>query len=332
MTSSSYSVSVIVPVYNGERTIAKCLDSLVQQEYPASLLDIIVVENGSTDRTREIVEKYPVKQVQCERKGPAFARNFGVKVSQAKIIAFTDADCIADPHWLSELIIPYEADETIGGCGGRIEAAIDRNSSFEEIFCQKRNILNNYVSGDHEFLPHLYTANASYRRDVFDQVNGFNANLLTAEDVDLSWRVQLFTDKKIGYSDRAVIYHHHRSTPQALARQYRQYGFGEILIDTLYRQQKNYPRTLVYQLRLMLRQFIAIPRYMISFVIRRVKKYLGKLDAYAAAEPALNIMVEWNNLRGKITGLWATRGMSSVAPVFKSDVNLMIDQFYGKRQ
>lgn len=329
MTIQPLSVCVIVPVYNGEKTIAACLESLLQQQFNAGPFEIIVVENGSTDRTQAIVQTYPVRIIQCERKGPAYARNVGARHTQADILAFTDADCVADPDWLEELVQPF-SDEEIGGCGGRIEAALDANSTFAEFFCQKRNTLNNYISGVHEYLPHLYTANAAYRRDVFERVGGFNANLLTAEDVDLSWRVQIAGGARIGYADRAVIYHHHRSTMKALTRQYRQYGFGEILVDTLYREAPGYPRTPGYQMRQIFRQVMALPRYLLSMGVRRVKRWMNRADAYAVAEPEINLQVEWSNIRGKILGLWATRGMRTVEHVFQLDPQQMIDQFYGK--
>jgi len=332
MSSTKDTVTIIVPVYNGERTIAKCLDSLVHQDYEPALFDIVVVENGSTDQSKSIIEQFPVILVQCEKKGPAYARNFGAKYSQADILAFTDADCIADPNWLRELVKPYSQNQDIAGCGGRIEAAIDQYSTVEEQFCQKKNLLCNYLSGSHEYLPHLYTANASYRKAIFDLVGGFNSNLLTAEDVDLSWRVQLISGKQLEYVDQAIIYHHHRSTRKALARQYRQYGFGEILIDTLYRDAENYPRALGYQLRLIGKQILAIITYISSMIIRSVRRLVGKIDEYTALEPCLNLLVEWNNIIGKFSALWATRAMSSVEIVFKSDPNAMINRFYGNNQ
>ena len=91
-------VSIIIGVYNGADTIAACLESLLSQNYPADAYDIIVVENGSTDSTTEIVERYPVRLYHNSIRGLAAARMFGIARSEAEIVAFTDADCIADPN------------------------------------------------------------------------------------------------------------------------------------------------------------------------------------------------------------------------------------------
>lgn len=100
------SVSVVVPVYNGAETIAACIESLLKQDYPSDRYDIIIVENGSTDNTTEIVKRFPVRLFHSYDKGPAPARNMGLSVSSAEIVAYTDADCVAAPNWLSELVKP----------------------------------------------------------------------------------------------------------------------------------------------------------------------------------------------------------------------------------
>ena len=134
MPVKCFFVSVIVPVYNGARTIASCLESLLVQDYPHENYEIIVIENGSSDDTTSIVEKYPIRLFHCERKGPAFARNFGVQRSQADIVAFTDSDCIADPQWLSKLLEAYKDDRILGAGGGN--RTLERVSifSFSTIF------------------------------------------------------------------------------------------------------------------------------------------------------------------------------------------------------
>ena len=248
MNNSMPKVSVIVPVYNGAATIGTCLESLLNQNYPAEAYEIIVVENGSTDETTEIVERYPIRLFHNTQRGPAPARNLGVAESKAEIVAFTDADCVADPNWLGELVKPYKDAET-GGVGGAILAYQHANRNIVETFSDEHSPLINFVSGEHEFLPHLYTPNASYRRHLLNEIGGFNSKLVTAEDVDAAWRLQLQTGCKLRYAPQAIIYHHHRTTLKGLARQYRHYGFGEILLDTMYGPYQSYPRHRGYQVR-----------------------------------------------------------------------------------
>lgn len=320
-------VSVIVPVYNGALTIAACIESLLNQNYPADAYDIIVVENGSTDDTTAVAAQYPVRLLHSPRRGPAAARNFGLARSTADIVAFTDADCIADTNWLSELVKPY-TDPAIGGVGGAILAYRQADRNFVEMFSDEHSPLVNFVSGEGEFLPHLYTANASYRRSLLDTVDGFNPDLITAEDTDLSWRLQLQTGAQLHYAPQAIVYHQHRSTRTGLARQYRLYGFGEILLDTLYGKYPGYPRNLRYQVRRILNQIAALPRYVLSLVVRRVRLLTGRATPYQATVPRLWLLIESNNIRGKIDGLIATRFMRDAQPIFNMDAQILISRFF----
>jgi glycosyltransferase involved in cell wall biosynthesis len=327
MSTSVPFVNVIVPVYNGADTIAACLESLLRQTYPADAYEVIVVENGSTDDTTRVVEQYPVRLFHSEGRGPASARNFGLARSEADIVAFTDADCIADSNWLSELVKPY-VDPTIGGVGGAILAYDHPDRTIVEMFSEEHSPLVNFMSGENEFLPHLYTANASYRRSLVNRVCGFNPHLVTAEDVDLAWRLQLQTGAKLHHAPQAVIYHRHRSTRTGLSRQYRQYGFGEVLLDTMYGQCPGYPRSRRYQVRRILSQMAALPRYALSAVLRQDRLATGRATPYQAAVPTLWFLIESSNILGKLEGLVATRFMSDAQPVLNIEAEVLISRFF----
>lgn len=306
MTSELPTISVIVPAYNARRTLRACLESLVGQRYPRERYEVIVVENGSDDETAALARSFPVRVYRSARCGPGPARNLGIAMSQAEIVAFTDSDCVAHPDWLRELVTAYE-DPAVGGAGGMIDTYRRPRRSKVERFCEECLPLVNYVSGPAEFLPHLYTANASYRRVLVGQVGGFNEELFTAEDVDLCWRVQLETGRQVRYVAGAVIYHWHRATAAGLGRQYRQYGFGEILLDTLYGDQPGYPRRGGFQARRMAGQAWALPRYARSVLVRHVRLALGRETPYGALQPLLWLLIESSNLRGKLEALAGTR-------------------------
>ena len=324
-------VSIIIGVYNGADTIAACLESLLSQNYPADAYDIIVVENGSTDSTTEIVERYPVRLYHNSIRGLAAARMFGIARSEAEIVAFTDADCIADPNWLLQLVEPY-ADPEIGGVGGAILAWRHADRSTEELFCDEWSPLVNFSSGENEFLPHLYTANASYRRSLLDRIGGFNTELIASEDVDVAWRIQLQTSAKLYYAPKAIIYHRHRATRTGLARQYRRYGFGEILLDTMYGKYPGYPRSRWYQVRRILGQTAALPRYALSALLRRVRLLTGRATPYQAAVPKLWLLIESSNIRGKLEGLVATRLMTDIRPVLNMEAKTMITRLFSSQK
>jgi glycosyltransferase involved in cell wall biosynthesis len=321
-------VSIIIPVYNGELTIKNCLDSLLAQDYPSENLDVIVVNNCSTDNTVEIVAAYPVQLYHCDERGPAAARNFGIARTDAEIIAFTDADCVAESNWITELVRPY-TDSKVGGVGGEIFPFQHPEETGIELFSAEFAPLVNYSGGENEFLPHLYTSNASYRRKLLNTVGGFKPELVTCEDVDLSWRIQLETGARLEYAPTAIIYHHHRSSRAGLARQYRQYGFGEILLDTIFKDYKGYPRSRAFQIKRILGQLAALPRYILSGIKRSILFRLGRIDSYQASVPWLWYLVERRNIRGKIEAMIATSWMTGTQKVRNQDVDTLIATFYG---
>jgi glycosyltransferase involved in cell wall biosynthesis len=330
MTTNTLSISVVVPVYNGAQSIADCIESLLKQDYPD--FEVIIVNNNSTDNTVSIVETYPVRLVFCAERGPAPARNAGIEASTADIIAFTDADCIAESNWLSELVKPY-ANPEIGGSGGAIQAYQHDHLTMVEAFSVEHSPLVNFMSGDHEFLPHLYTANASYRRSILTQTGGFNPHLVTAEDVDLAWRAQLETGTKVEFAPNAVIYHHHRETQQGLARQQRNYGFGEILLDTMYGKYPGYPRNLTFQIRCLASQIKSIAIYLAAMVVRRWRRWRGRASDYDVAVPGFRFVIESNNVIGKLKALKATGLMRNTNGILRQgDRAALISQLYSSRK
>ena len=96
-------VSVIVCSYNGAKTLAECLESLGKIDYPH--YEVILVDDGSTDNTREIAARFPkIRYIQQTNHGLSHARNHGAAVAKGEIFAYTDSDCMADPDWLYYLI------------------------------------------------------------------------------------------------------------------------------------------------------------------------------------------------------------------------------------
>src|SRR5262249_50741525 len=99
-------VSVILPVRDGEATIETAVQALLGQDHPRDCFEIIVVDNGSRDRTSSILGKYSasIRIVQEEKRGASAARNAGIRAAYHPHIAFTDADCVPEANWLRELM------------------------------------------------------------------------------------------------------------------------------------------------------------------------------------------------------------------------------------
>ncbi len=193
--------SVVIPTYNSINTLKQTVNSILNQNYPKSQYEIIVVDDGSTDNSldwlKEMKKKHKnIRYLTQKNAGPAKARNQGVKAAKNKLIAFTDADCLVPKDWFKryEKALAKEKDVTV--VGGYLEAPQKKinesNHALLEFF------KNKYIYGQHgkEYIggfetPGCVTNNAIYKKNVFLKLKGFNENFPTAagEDADLKKRV-----------------------------------------------------------------------------------------------------------------------------------------------
>ena len=163
-------VSVIVPAWNEERRIARCLEALVAQTWPADRLELIVVDNGSTDATRGRVREFPVRLlVERGAQSPYAARNAGLAQAGGDILAFTDADCIPAKDWIERGVARLEA-EAADLAGGLVQFQFSAPPRAAELvdalhnLDQERSIAERGVAK---------TGNLFVRRDVFQQIGRF---------------------------------------------------------------------------------------------------------------------------------------------------------------
>lgn len=227
-------VSVVVPAFNAERTLPDCLKALASQEFPADPYEVLVIDNGSTDRTWHIIQSYgpPVRGLrELQIRGSYAARNKGVKASRAKIVAFTDADCIPDGSWLGELIKVFD-DQKIGCVAGEIFACPATTPAQE--FAAQQGLLSQKHTLNNSFRPYAQTANVAYRREVFDRIGLFDARLESGGDADFCWRMQMETAFRLKFHEQARVLHRHRSDWRGLWRQFKRYGRGAAALRMLY--------------------------------------------------------------------------------------------------
>lgn len=230
-------VSVIVPCFDAEKTLGPCLDSLKAIRYPAERLEVIIVDNGSTDGTRALLAEYPFRALVETRRGSYAARNAGVKEAAGDVLAFTDSDCVVDPDWISEAVKALE-DPAVGGVAGEVRP-LEPQSLVEE-FQARQSAVSQSTTFGHPYLPYALTANAVYRRSVFDKIGDFEASWVSGGDADFSWRMQVEAKKKLVYSRTAVVYHHHRSTPESLFAQCKKNIQGACLLNKKYKGKFEY--------------------------------------------------------------------------------------------
>ncbi|TCS44116.1 glycosyltransferase [Reinekea marinisedimentorum] len=171
----SYSVSVVIPAYNEERYLSSCLDSITQQKLSSQIAnyEVVVVDNGSTDKTLQIAKQYPVKVLSSKAKYVGGVRNDGVKATSGDVLVFLDSDCVADEGWVSrclELLVK----KNLSAIGGYYN--LRQNPSFFERYW----ILNDGNSGENESL--LVGGCIVTWRKEFNQVGGFPDYLTAGED------------------------------------------------------------------------------------------------------------------------------------------------------
>jgi GT2 family glycosyltransferase len=214
-------VSIIVPVYNGASVVSACIESLLGQNYPQDKFEILIVDNNSNDNTKSIIKRYPVKYIFEEKRGPAAARNRGIKESKGEFIAFTDADCLADKTWLTNLMNGFDKDYIVG-CAGDIAVYPHGKTWVEETFIASYNaqplggIYRYNFLTEYKILPYAAGCNVVYRKKLLEEIGLFDESLFWSEDLDMAWRV-ILTGHHLRYIPDALVYHRCRNN---LARYY----------------------------------------------------------------------------------------------------------------
>lgn len=231
-------VAVVVPVRNGATTIDTCLEALCAVDWPRERVELVVVDNGSTDGTAARVRRHPVRLLhEHSRPSSYLARNRGVAATRAEILAFTDADCVPDRGWIRALAAPL-ADPGVGGVAGAIEAW--RAESAVERWQARRALLAGRAFR-HPVLPFAQTANAAYRRDAFVAAGGFDPDLVFGGDLDFSWRLQRCTGRRLAWAPDAIVRHRHRTTWSGLYRLYEKNAIANCLLALRHEHYVDYP-------------------------------------------------------------------------------------------
>jgi cellulose synthase/poly-beta-1,6-N-acetylglucosamine synthase-like glycosyltransferase len=219
-------VSVIVPVRDGESTIAECLDSILATDYPEDRREIMVVDNGSSDGTAAIIRERPVRYLREPRRGVSNARNRGIAESGGEILAFVDADCVVEPQWLAELVRAFD-DPEVGAAAGDLQHVAPTTAAER----QAARLLGNWQRFAFNSNPaYPITANAAYRRDVLKHIGGFDPHMTRAQDVELGLRFQGRSGRRLAYAERATARHRNRSTQIGFFRQQLGWAYGAGLV------------------------------------------------------------------------------------------------------
>lgn len=220
-------ISIVVPALNAERTIGSCLQGLLEQSVSRERYEVIVVDDGSTDDTGQVVERSGATLITQAQQGPAAARNQGVSVAKGDIVLFTDADCVPEAHWVQEMIRPFE-DGEIAGVKGVYRTG-------------QRGIIPRFVQCEYEeryelmakerWIDFIDTYSAGYRREIFLAEGGFDTRYPSAsvEDQEFSFRLAERGHKMV-FSPRAVVYHQHPATLAEYFRRKFNIGYWKVMV------------------------------------------------------------------------------------------------------
>ncbi len=223
------SVSVVVPVYNGGQAVSATVEHILRQSLTPH--EIIVVDDGSTDDTSEVLKKF-AGRISALRKvngGPASARNCGIRAATGNFVAFTDSDAFPDREWLSNLLKGFDGPR-VAGVGGIVRGI---NSGLLPEYADTLRLYDPGRNGEGE-ISHLVTCNACFRRDALLEAGLFDERFRKpgGEEPELCIRL-----RRLGYEFRvaedAVVLHRHK-TIRNLLRATSNYGEGGFIIGSIW--------------------------------------------------------------------------------------------------
>lgn len=220
-------VSVVVASYQGARTLPACLESLERLNYPA--YEIILVDDGSTDTTPEIAARHPaVRTVRFgQNEGLSAARNAGIDAARGEIVAFTDADCRADPDWLRYLVADLLNGPFVG-IGGHNLPPLDDSPVAAAVMASPGGPA--HVMLTDRMAEHIPGCNMAFYKWALEEVGGFDPIFRKAgDDVDLCWRLQE-RGYRLGFSAGGFVWHHRRASVRDYFSQQKGYGEAEALL------------------------------------------------------------------------------------------------------
>lgn len=217
-------VSIVVPVYNAKDTLRRTIGSVLNQDYPLERYEVIIVDDGSTDGSIELIRDLGIKLIKQNNQGAASARNTGISNTRGEIIIFLDSDCVVSNDWIRLHVREHRVNNAIGCIGGAFAFPKLTTCNFFELCDYYSSWYEQNPkcppSFNYEYLP---STNISFRKAVLEKIGGFAANLKTGEDVEICQRIRN-EGKQILFRPHIQIYHYGRRTLFDFLKHH--YGWG----------------------------------------------------------------------------------------------------------
>tara|TARA_Y100000310_G_scaffold343396_1_gene450827 strand:+ start:187 stop:1182 length:996 start_codon:yes stop_codon:yes gene_type:complete len=196
-------ISIVIPMYNAEKTIKKTLDSIYKN--PFKDFEVIVINDGGTDNSVEITKKYPVKIFHQRNLGVSEARNVGVKNSNSDLILFVDSDVVLPPYTLEKVYETFKNNK-INVLQGIPDIGVhyrNKISDYENLY------LHYHFSKQNDTLNSFYTGFVVIRKSLFEKFEGFNKKIRILEDGEFGQR--LLNAGNVIHLDKSLKFLHLRN-------------------------------------------------------------------------------------------------------------------------
>lgn len=222
--SSKKIISVVIITHNRKYLLDKCLHNLLSQDLPKKKYELIIIDDGSSDGTKEIVKKIKsdnIKYFYQKNKGYGAARNTGIEKSLGKYVAFTDDDCLVQKDWLRKIINNFKENKNVSAVGGSII------TPYKDGLNWSAHILN-FSSwmpvGKKKFVNDIPTANIAYKKEDIQNIKFNEHTKLGYEDSLFNLKV-IQNNKKILYDPSLIITHlANFKTKEHFLKNQRRYG------------------------------------------------------------------------------------------------------------
>jgi glycosyltransferase involved in cell wall biosynthesis len=231
--------SIVVPTYNRAGQLENLIESIQKQTFDKNNFEVIVVNDGSTDNTQQILDKngsYLFISLTLRNSGPATARNRGVEKARGEVIVFVDDDCTL-PEYFLEMYFEIFSDKKVAAAGGSVENKVDGiiENAYNDLL---KYLLQKY--NNQEQVLFLMTNNFCCRKNIFMKYKGFNEKLtIGSEDREFINNLH-FNKEKIKFDADIKIQHHHRFTFLSFARHHYKFGKGSYIFYNVISKEKHY--------------------------------------------------------------------------------------------
>lgn len=199
MQTHDFTITVVIPAFNEEKYLARCLQALQKQTYPKNKFDVLVVDNNSTDATAAIAKKFAATIVTEKKQGHVFSLNTGLKKATGDILAVTDADSIPSRDWLTTMANIFTDPRVVGVTGALTTDA--KNKTVKKLF---KNVHNSFQILHFSLnRPTFYGPNMAIRKEAFKKLKSVDTRYRIGGDAEIGMRLRKYG--KVKYSKRLTV-------------------------------------------------------------------------------------------------------------------------------